>query len=104
MTTLTVTLGFNGSLRLLYPNGKSIDLPPGDAEARMLEILQGFRKDLKTIRREQTAKEAISAIETAMATLTREPNPHNLPQVRRFGPLLRPNREITLEELGLGEA
>lgn len=62
--TLTVTLGFAGTLRLLYPNGKSIDLPIGDAEARMVEILEGFRRDLRSIRRERSkdsvAPEALS--------------------------------------------
>lgn len=49
MTTLTVTLGFNGGLRLRYPNGKYLDLPPGTAEARMLEILEGFRRSERAI-------------------------------------------------------
>lgn len=52
--TLTVTLGFGGTLRLLFPNGKGIDLPLGDAEARMVEILEGFRRDLRSIRRERS--------------------------------------------------
>lgn len=68
MKTLTVGLGFDGELRLLYPNGKSIDLPKGDAEARMREILQGFAKDLREYRREVAEREYTE-----------------VPPVRRFG-------------------
>ena len=52
--SLTITLGFGGSLRLTFPSGKSLDLPIGDAEARMVEILEGYRRDLKSIRQERS--------------------------------------------------
>lgn len=52
-SSLTITLGFAGSLRIVYPNGKSIDLPLGEAEARLVEILEGFRRDYKTILQER---------------------------------------------------
>lgn len=52
--SLTVTLGFGGSLQVVFPGGKAIDLPIGDAEARMVEILEGFRRDLKSIRKERS--------------------------------------------------
>ena len=70
--TLTVTLGFDGELRLLYPNGKSVDLPKGDAEARIREILQGFKRPLSDYRQE--------VIERAYSQL-----PPNA-AVRRIGP------------------
>lgn len=50
-TTLTIALGFAGTLRIVYPNGKSIDLPQGDAEARLIEVLEGYRRELSQIRR-----------------------------------------------------
>lgn len=65
--TLTITLGFAGTLRVIYPNGKGIDLPAGDAEARMVEILEGFRRDLRSIRQERSkasvVPEALSLID-----------------------------------------
>lgn len=91
-TELRVTLGFNGELRLLYPNGKSIDLPIGEAEVRMREILVGFRKDLRSLRAEQDAAAAMRAVEAALAD--------DFP-VKRLGKPLSPNRPITMEELGL---
>lgn len=50
--TLTIALGFNGTLQILYPNGKSIDLPKGLAEARLLEVLEGFRRSFREIKQE----------------------------------------------------
>lgn len=51
--TLTIALGFASSLQILYPNGKTIDLPLGEAEARLVEILEGFRRDLRLIKAER---------------------------------------------------
>lgn len=83
LPTLVVTLGFDGELRLLYPNGKSIDLPKGDAEARMREILEGFKKDLRTYRKE--VQEVI----------------YNQIPVKHYGKGIKLSREVTLSDLGL---
>ena len=88
MSTLTVTLGFNGGLRLLYPNGKSIDLPPGEAEARMVEILEGFRRSYREVKRDVLANAAITAISQAEVPITRKG-------------FVRPARELTLRDLGI---
>lgn len=85
--TLTVGLGFDGELRLLFPNGKSIDLPKGDAEARMREILQGFKRPLAAYRQEVRERE-YTEIPPGM-------------EVRRYGKPIRLARELTLKDLGL---
>lgn len=63
--TLTISLGFNGSLKVLYPNGRHLELPIGQAEARLREILEGFRKPLKTLQKE------VEASQTAATRVTR---------------------------------
>lgn len=50
LSELRVVLGFDSTLRLVYPNGKTLDLPRGEAEARMVEILSGFRLTLAQAR------------------------------------------------------
>ena len=81
--TLTIGLGFDGELRICYPNGKSIDLPKGEAEARIREVLEGFRRNLRTIRKE-----------VSEATYS------ELPPVRRVGKPIRLARPLTLQDLG----
>lgn len=49
---LRVGLGFDGCLQLRYNNSKTLDLPKGEAEARIREILEGFRRPLAVIRQE----------------------------------------------------
>lgn len=81
--SLTIALGFDGELRICYPNGKSIDLPKGEAEVRIREVLEGFRRDLKAIRKEVS--------EATYSTL---------PPVKRVGKPIRLARPLTLSDLG----
>lgn len=81
--SLTIGLGFDGELRILYPNGKSCDLPKGEAEARIREVLEGFRRDLQAIRRE-----------VSEATYS------ELPPVKRVGRPVKLARPLTLADLG----
>lgn len=55
--TLIIALGFASSLQILYPNGKTIDLPLGEAEARLVEILEGFRRELRFIKAERAPRD-----------------------------------------------
>lgn len=48
--TLTIALGFAGTLRIVYPSGQSLSLPQGEVEERLIEIFEGFRRELKDIR------------------------------------------------------
>lgn len=60
--TLTIALGFDGALELLYPNEKGIILPKGEAEARIVEILEGFRRDYKTIKKERSKESVVPTL------------------------------------------
>ncbi len=81
--SLSIGLGFDGELRILYPNGKSVDLPKGEAEARIREVLEGFRRDYRQVKREV------------------EERGYNEAPVHRIGKPIRLMREITLEDLDL---
>lgn len=81
--SLSIGLGFDGELRILYPNGKSVDLPKGEAEARIREVLEGFRRDYRQVKREV------------------EERGYNEAPIQRSGKPIKLMREITLQDLDL---